>query len=177
MIWTVRWTSRAEKDRGRLDSKVRKRILEAIHRYAESGVGDVIRLKEPFHDEWRLSVGKWRVRFRLDEKERILLVLHVLPRDKAYGVREPAEGFGKLAAGVTVTSVTFDEDAMQVSLSDARRISIPLAWYPRLLDAAPEQRWDWELIGDGEGIHWPSVDEDLSVGGTLRGARAPGAIV
>jgi hypothetical protein len=46
-------------------------------------------------------------------------------------------------------------------------------WYPRLLRATTDQRNDWELIGEGEGIHWPQIDEDLSVAGILRGTRAP----
>jgi hypothetical protein len=49
----------------------------------------------------------------------------------------------------------------------------PLYWYPRLLGASEEQRDDWELIGGGIGVHWPQIDEDLSLGGMLRGVRAP----
>jgi mRNA-degrading endonuclease RelE of RelBE toxin-antitoxin system len=170
VIWTVRWTPRAAKERDRLDARVRERVLDAIQRYAESGVGDAIQLKG--RDDWRLKVGKWRILFRPAKETGILWILHVLPRDKAYEVREPAEEFGEVATRATVRAISFDENAMEVALSDARRISLPLAWYPRLLDAEPEQRRDWELIGDGEGIHWPSVDEDLSVRGILRGARA-----
>jgi len=63
---------------------------------------------------------------------------------------------------------------LTVDLADGRRISAPLAWFPRLLRASPEQRADWELLGDGEGIHWPSADEDLSVNGLLRGTPVIG---
>ncbi len=56
-----------------------------------------------------------------------------------------------------------------VSLADGRKISVPLVWFPRLLHATPEQRGQWELLGDGEGLHWPQVDEDLSVEGLLAG--------
>jgi hypothetical protein len=73
-----------------------------------------------------------------------------------------------LAQDVRVT-----EDELIVPLVDGRTISVPLAWFPRLLHAAAEQRARFELIGDGEGIHWPEVDEDISVAGLLRGARAP----
>ncbi|MFL6246546.1 MAG: DUF2442 domain-containing protein [Thermoanaerobaculia bacterium] len=52
-------------------------------------------------------------------------------------------------------------------------MSAPLVWYPRLLRANTAQRNDWELIGEGEGIHWPQIDDDLSVSGILRGTRAP----
>jgi len=69
-----------------------------------------------------------------------------------------------LARGVEVTDAE-----LIVSLADGRKISVPLAWFPRLLHATPEQRRQWELLGDGEGVHWPQVDEDLSVEGLLAG--------
>ena len=69
------------------------------------------------------------------------------------------------------------ENEIAVDLVDGRVISAPLVWFPRLLNATAEQRDDWSLIGQGEGIHWPAVDEDLSVEGLLRGAPAPGANV
>ncbi len=72
--------------------------------------------------------------------------------------------------------VTVTEDELSVLLADGRRISVPLAWYPRLLQATPQQRQRFELLGDGYGIHWPDIDEDLSVAGLLRGAPAPGVI-
>lgn len=59
--------------------------------------------------------------------------------------------------------VSFTEDALHVLLADGREISAPLQWFPRLLGATPEQRAQWELIGDGIGIHWPQVDEDIEV--------------
>ena len=59
-------------------------------------------------------------------------------------------------------------DELEVLLADGRRICVPLTWYPRLLNATPEQRNNFELLGDGNGIHWPDVDEDLSVAGLLR---------
>jgi hypothetical protein len=67
------------------------------------------------------------------------------------------------------------EDDLSVQLADGRRVMVPLAWFPRLLHATDEQRGNWRLIGDGQGVHWPDVDEDLSVAGLLRGAAAPGA--
>ena len=70
--------------------------------------------------------------------------------------------------------VEVTDDELTVVLADGRRISAPLAWFPRLLRATPEQRADWELLGDGEGIHWPSADEDLSVSGLLRGTAVAG---
>lgn len=59
--------------------------------------------------------------------------------------------------------VSFTADALHVVLADGREISAPLQWFPRLLKATPEQRSQWELIGDGIGIHWPLVDEDVEV--------------
>ena len=65
--------------------------------------------------------------------------------------------------------VAVTDDELSVLLADGRRISVPLAWFPRLLRATPAQRARFELIGDGQGIHWPDIDEDLSVAGLLRG--------
>jgi hypothetical protein len=73
---------------------------------------------------------------------------------------------------VFAVEVSFSEDAMTISLDDGRRISVPLAWYPRLLAGTPEERIKFELIGDGEGIHWPDLDEDISVGGVVAGRRS-----
>ena len=71
--------------------------------------------------------------------------------------------------------VTFTDDALVVALADGRTISVPLDWYPRLQRATAAQRSNWELIGDGYGIHWPDVDEDISVRGLLLGNRSPEA--
>ncbi len=73
------------------------------------------------------------------------------------------------AVDVSVT----DEEPV-VSLDDGRRICAPLAWFPRLLHADEGQRLKWELSGGGLGIHWPDVDEDLSVRGLLAGTPARG---
>ena len=72
-----------------------------------------------------------------------------------------------------VLDVRFDAASLHVDLMDGRTISAPLAWYPRLLRATPEQRAGWEKAGAGYGIHWPEIDEDLSTDGLLRGAPAP----
>ena len=70
-------------------------------------------------------------------------------------------------------TVEVSNDELVVGLADGRRIAVPLAWFPRLLAATVEARAHWELLGDGEGIHWPDADEDLSVSGLLLGSRAP----
>lgn len=74
--------------------------------------------------------------------------------------------------GERVKNVRFTEDTLSVDLIDGRTITVPLAWYPRLLDATAEQRRNWKIAGAGYGIHWPDVDEDLSTEGLLRGAPA-----
>ncbi|MGH7252807.1 MAG: DUF2442 domain-containing protein [Candidatus Methylomirabilales bacterium] len=65
--------------------------------------------------------------------------------------------------------VTVTEDTLSVDLSDGRTISVPLAWFPRLLHASPGERKNWRLIGKGQGIHWVDIDEDVSVEGLLAG--------
>ena len=60
-----------------------------------------------------------------------------------------------------------DDDFLHVRLIDGRQLGVPLAWFPRLRDATADQRQNWKLLGQGIGIHWPDVDEDLSVAGLL----------
>ena len=74
--------------------------------------------------------------------------------------------------GERVKDVHFTEDTLAVDLVDGRTIIVPLAWYPKLLEATAEQRLNWKLSGAGYGIHWPDIDEDLSTEGLLRGAPA-----
>ncbi|HWI86512.1 MAG TPA: DUF2442 domain-containing protein [Sphingomonas sp.] len=74
-----------------------------------------------------------------------------------------------------VADVRCDDASLIVDLVDGRTISVPLAWYPRLLHATPQQRRAWETSAGGYGIHWPEIDEDLSTEGLLRGAPAPKA--
>ncbi|SRR6266545_6634358 len=66
-------------------------------------------------------------------------------------------------------SVSVTDEALVVNLLDGRTISVPLAWYPRLAHGTPEERAEFHLIGEGEGIHWPRLDEDVSVEGLLAG--------
>ncbi len=74
--------------------------------------------------------------------------------------------------GERVKDVHIDEDTLAVDLLDGRTIVVPLAWYPRLMDATPSQRRSWRVSAAGYGIHWPEIDEDLSTAGLLRGAPA-----
>ncbi len=76
-------------------------------------------------------------------------------------------------ADIRVKSVAIDHERLVVELQDGRAIAAPIAWYPRLKNATPEQRANWQIAGAGYGIHWPDVDEDLSTEGLLRGAPAP----
>jgi len=68
--------------------------------------------------------------------------------------------------------VLVSADTLTVTLTDGRRVSTPLAWYPRLLHASARERGNWRLIGKGQGLHWPDIEEDLSVLGLLMGNRA-----
>ncbi len=84
----------------------------------------------------------------------------------------------KFKNGVTVPTearasrIWFDNDFLHCELKDGRIISVPIIWYPRLWKANPEQRKKYELTGDGYGIHWPEIDEDLSVKGFLAGVNS-----
>jgi hypothetical protein len=77
------------------------------------------------------------------------------------------------AADERVKNVEITDDALIVALMDGRTITVPLVWYPRLLNASATERQNWQISGGGYGIHWPDVDEDLSTEGLLRGAPAP----
>jgi hypothetical protein len=79
----------------------------------------------------------------------------------------PIEHWPALAERVAVS-----EDTLTVDLVDGRSIAVPLAWYPRLVHATPDERTHWRMIGRGEGIHWPDLDEDISVENLLSGARS-----
>lgn len=78
----------------------------------------------------------------------------------------------EIRPGERIADVRFTEDTIAVDLVDGRTITVPLAWYPKLLEAAPEELQNWRIAGAGYGIHWPDLDEDLSVEGLLRGAPA-----
>jgi hypothetical protein len=65
--------------------------------------------------------------------------------------------------------LTFGVDVFRVALEDGRELAVPIEWFPRLRDATDAQRQNWRLIGRGEGIHWPEIDEDISVLGLLAG--------
>ena len=82
-----------------------------------------------------------------------------------------------IRADERVKEVACSDDVLSVELMDGRTISVPLAWFPRLLHATPGQRAHWTVAGGGYGIHWPDIDEDLSTEGLLRGAPAPRAAV
>lgn len=77
---------------------------------------------------------------------------------------EPAQARA-LNVGVT-------EDSIVVELADGRTLIVPLAWYPRLLHGTPGERNNWRPIGNGEGVHWPELDEDIEVDGLVAGLRS-----
>ena len=82
-------------------------------------------------------------------------------------------GILAIRADERVKNVLFTEDTISVELMDGRTITVPLVWYPKLLQATPQQREQWQVCGGGYGIHWEEIDEDLSTEGMLRGAPAP----
>ena len=74
-----------------------------------------------------------------------------------------------IAKPVVAVAVQCTDDEIIISLSDGRRLSISIVWFPRLEKASPLERADYELLGNGEGVHWPQIDEDISVAGLLAG--------
>ncbi|WP_332684744.1 DUF2442 domain-containing protein [Bosea sp. (in: a-proteobacteria)] len=77
---------------------------------------------------------------------------------------------------VAIRNVHCDGTMLFVDLSDGRTLGTPLFWYPRLLNATAGQRASWQLLGGGTGVHWPEIDEDLSLEGMLAGRSAPGVV-
>ena len=75
-----------------------------------------------------------------------------------------------VTADPRVADARIEDESLVVDLSDGRVIAVPLAWFPRLLNGTPTQRANWEVAGGGYGLHWPDLDEDISVEGLLRGA-------
>jgi hypothetical protein len=73
-----------------------------------------------------------------------------------------------LKRDANAVAVECDDDFLRVTLADGREVAVPLVWFPRLLDATQEQRLNWRFIGQGQGIHWPDLDEDISVASLLR---------
>jgi hypothetical protein len=74
---------------------------------------------------------------------------------------------------VRIKAIEITEDTLTAHLMDGRTISVPLVWSWRLAEATPEQRANYELIGNGHGVHWPDIDEDISAAGMLHGIPAP----
>lgn len=70
------------------------------------------------------------------------------------------------------TSVSVTAESLVVELLDGRSLTVPLIWFPRLIHGTPEERANWRLIGHGEGIHWPALDEDISVDALVAGRRS-----
>ena len=70
---------------------------------------------------------------------------------------------------ISAIDLSFDESMMWLELSDGRKLGVPLAYFPRLLRATPEQRLQYEMSGNGTGLHWEALDEDISVEGLLKG--------
>jgi len=78
-----------------------------------------------------------------------------------------------VTAEILIKEIEVTDDTICAHLTDGRTISVPLVWSWRLAEATPEQRAKYEIIGDGEGVHWPDIDEDISAAGMLYGIPAP----
>lgn len=78
-----------------------------------------------------------------------------------------AGGCALVSSEPLATTIDFTEDSLVVTLEDGRVLSVPLEWFPRLRDASTKDRCNWRFIGKGYGIHWPTLDEDISVPGLL----------
>ncbi len=76
-------------------------------------------------------------------------------------------------ADIRIADVRVDDERLSLDLVDGRSVSAPLSWYPRLFNATPAQRANWQIAGGGYGVHWPDLDEDLSAEGILFGIPAP----
>ena len=74
------------------------------------------------------------------------------------------------SAALKATAVQTTDDTLVVELADGRSVSVPLGWFPRLFHATTAERQNWRFVGNGEGIHWPNLDEDISVEGILAGS-------
>jgi hypothetical protein len=72
-----------------------------------------------------------------------------------------------------ISGIEVTDNEIVAMLVDGRRVSVPLAWSWRLLEATPQQRQHFEIMGNGTGVHWPDLDEDISIAGMLRGVPAP----
>ena len=126
------------------------------------------------HVQREHRVGKfWLDPVRLEtsgafEPSETLRIARILERYQAFLMESWREYFSRELGAPGVERVIVTEDALTAELSDGRTISVPLDWYPRLAHATPQERDNWELIGSGEGIHWPDLDEDISVDGAHR---------
>ena len=74
--------------------------------------------------------------------------------------------------GALAQNISVSDDALVADLEDGRTITVPLAWFPRLAHGTPTERGNWRLIAGGEGIHWPDLDEDISIESLLAGRRS-----
>lgn len=74
--------------------------------------------------------------------------------------------------GILAQNVSVSEDSLSVDLADGRTITVPVAWFPRLAHGTAGERSNWRFIGNGEGIHWPELDEDISIASLLAGRRS-----
>ncbi len=85
-------------------------------------------------------------------------------------LKRPGMPISAIKVDATAVDVTVTDERLTVVLADGRELSAPLAWFPRVLEATDAQRREWRFIGRGQGIHWPEIDEDISIASLLRAA-------
>ena len=130
------------------------------------------------HVQREHRVGKfWLDPVRLERRGRfgrseIHRIERILERDQAHLMASWHEYFNHEIPAPEAERVTVTEDALTAELSDGRTITVPLDWYPRLAHGTTQERDNWELIGSGEGIYWPALDEDISVEGLIAGRQS-----
>ena len=95
----------------------------------------------------------------------------VLSRDRSAESTINGASALRTTTDIRVVNVRIDDDTLTVSLMDGRTISVPIAWFPCLVNGSPVQRQNWQISGAGYGIYWPKLDEDLSTEGLLRGVK------
>jgi mRNA-degrading endonuclease RelE of RelBE toxin-antitoxin system len=165
----LQWRASTRKDLGRLSREAISRIVAAVVKLAEEPLPRGSEKLAGSERTYRIRVGDYRVVYELLRDAKIVEIQRVRHRKDVLQVTKIETlsllGMSTLANKPVADAVDVKctDDELIVTLVDGRRVSAPLAWFPRLLRATPKQRVNWRLIGRGVGIHWEDVDEDISV--------------
>lgn len=135
-----------------------------------AGLGGAVLVNE--YQVSRVTCQVWVIHLiRSQEKERLTNPFSLTSCSQATMLCFTGKKVDNTALKLKKIEIT--EDTITTYLIDGRTITVPLVWSWRLSEATPEQRANYEIIGDGEGVHWPDIDEDISVEGMLYGTPAP----